>query len=359
MANIAFSQQPSRDWLYAGVPNNAFSNAMSFGGVGLLVFDVNNGHRFVKRIPTWDYAAGQTPEAVRGIAASIATGLLYLTTPTRLAAFDLITEKKVWEQTYDGKCCDRLSVSPDGKTLYVPGNGGQQWYVVEAKSGKLLQTVPTPKSDGAHNTIWSVDGTRVFLSGQKSATISVADPKTNTVVRTVGPFSNFVRPFTVNGSSTYLFANVNELLGFEIADLKTGKMIHRVEVEGYTWKGNPRIPHGVPSHGVAMSPDEKEVWVADGVNQYVHVFDATVMPPKQFKSIKTREVPAWITFGVGGKYLYLSSGDVVDASSKQVVAGLVDEMSRLVDTEKQAEVVFVDGKPVRTVDTFGVGQVRR
>ncbi|HEY2846122.1 MAG TPA: YncE family protein [Bryobacteraceae bacterium] len=351
-------QQPDRDLLYVGVPNNAFANAVDAGGVGVIVFDVKNGHKFVRRIPTWSYPAGKNAEAIRGITASVGTGLLYLTTPTRLAAIDLVSEKMVWEQTYDGKCCDRLTLSPDGKTLYVPGNGGTHWYVADAKTGSLIATVPTPMTNGAHNTIWSVDGSRVFLSGQQSATISVADPKTNTVVQTVGPFGNFVRPFTINGSGTYLFANMNELLGFEIADLKTGKVIHRVEVQGFTWKGNPRIPHGVPSHGIAMSPDEKEIWVADGVNQYVHVFDATVMPPKQGKSFKTRAVPAWITFGVDGKFVYLSSGDVVNAATKEIVAGLIDEAARKVDSEKQVEVVFASGKPARTVDPFGVGQVR-
>jgi hypothetical protein len=89
------------------------------------------------------------------------------------------------------------------------------------------------------------------------------------------------------------------------------------------------------------------------------VFDATVMPPKQVRSFKTRDVPAWITFGVNGEFVYLSSGDVVDASTKEIVGGLKDELGRDVDSEKQVEVVFSDGKPARTVDPFGVGQIRR
>ena len=117
-------------------------------------------------------------------------------------------------------------------------------------------------------------------------------------------------------------------------------------------------PRKFPSHGIAMSPDEKEIWVADGVNVYIHVFDATVMPPKQVKSIKTRDVPAWITFGVDGKFVYLSSGDVINAATKEIVGGLRDEVGRKVDSEKQVEVVFANGKPARTVDPFGVGQVR-
>jgi hypothetical protein len=27
--------------------------------------------------------------------------------------------------------------------------------------------------------------------------------------------------------------------------------------------------------------DEKELWVVDGANNFVHIFDATAMPPKQ------------------------------------------------------------------------------
>jgi len=101
MSPRACAQQPDRDLLYVGVPNKVFANALDSGGVGIVAFDVKNGFKFVKRMPTWTYAAGQTPEAVRGIAASVATGLLYLTTPTRLAAFELVTDKMVWEKTYE------------------------------------------------------------------------------------------------------------------------------------------------------------------------------------------------------------------------------------------------------------------
>ena len=109
------------------------------------------------------------------------------------------------------------------------------------------------------------------------------------MINTVGPFGNVVRPFTVNGSNTLCFVNENALLGFEVGDIRTGKVLHRVEVEGY--KPGPTKRHGCPSHGIALTPDEKELWLADGHNGYIHVFDATVMPPKQMTSIKTKEMP--------------------------------------------------------------------
>ncbi len=349
-----------RDLLYVAVPNRAGGTEFmgDYGGVGILVFDVRSDYRFVKRIPTWDYPASVEPEAMRGIEVSIPAGLLYIAMRTRLAAFSLTTDKMVWEQTYDGQCCDRLSVSPDGTTIYAPGDGNATWYVIDAATGDLIATVATPESNGAHNTVWALDGSRVFMSGQQSPIISVADPATHTVVQTIGPFSNVVRPFTINGRGTLLFANVNDLLGFEVADLETGEMIHRVEVEGYGWSRNRRLPHQVPSHGIALSPDETELWVVDGVNRYVHVFDATAMPPEQMMSIPTRDVPAWLTFGLDGEFVYPSSGDVIDAATKEIIAGLTDEFGNTVRSEKMIEVLFEDGQPVRTVDQFGIGMVR-
>ena len=344
-----------RDLLYAAVPGRV--DDIGFGGIGLAVFDAARNFRFVKRIPTWEYPAAQSPENVKGVAVSASLGMIYVSTIKRLAAWDLLTEKKVWEQTYDGECCDRMALSPDGRTMYVPSFEGMHWYVVDAKTGDLIKKLPVPASVGAHNTIWSLDGSRVFMAGLRSNTMSIADPRTNTVVKTVGPFSASVRPFTVNGAGTLIYANVNDLLGFQIADVNTGKVIHTVQVQGYGWSRERLTGHGCPSHGIALSPDEKEVWVTDGSNSSVHVFDNTVMPPKQVRSIKLRDEPFWLTWSANGKWVYASSGDIIDTSTKQVIAGLKDELGRDVQGEKAVEIIYQQGKLVKAVDQFGIGQV--
>jgi hypothetical protein len=73
------------------------------------------------------------------------------------------------------------------------------------------------------------------------------------------------------------------------------------------------------------------VWVVDGANSSVHVFDNTVMPPKQIKTIKVRDQPFWLTWSINGRWVYAASGDVIDAQSKQVIASLKDEMGRDVE----------------------------
>ena len=61
------------------VANPGTRNYVQYGGVGILVFDVANGYKFVRRIPTWDVPEGKAPENVKGIAASAKTGRVYVT----------------------------------------------------------------------------------------------------------------------------------------------------------------------------------------------------------------------------------------------------------------------------------------
>src|SRR5262249_40579228 len=148
--------------------------------------------------------------------------------------------------------------------------------------------------------------------------------------------------------------NVNDLLGFEIGNLTTGKKLARVSVGGYA-KG-PTKRHGCPSHGIGLTPEEQEIWVCDAANRRVHVFDLAGESPKQIASILLREEPGWITFSIDGRFAYPSTGDVLDAKSKRIVTGLTDEKGRQVHSEKLLEIDFRGDVPVRNGDQFGVGR---
>src|SRR5579872_6081962 len=242
--------------LYVASPGTR--NYVQYGGVGILVFDIDNGYKFVRRIPTWSVPDGKEPENVKGIAASARTGWVYVTSLKHMIAIDMVSGKRIWDKTYEGGC-DRMAISPDGRILYVPQLEGPAWHVVNAMTGDVTATIET--KSGSHNTIYSADGKHVYLAGLKSPLLSVADPKTSQVVSKVGPFENVIRPFTVNGANTLVFVNVNGLLGFEVGDLRTGKKLYHVEVQGY--KQGPVKRHGCPSHGIALTPDAKELWLAD------------------------------------------------------------------------------------------------
>jgi hypothetical protein len=236
--------------------------------------------------------------------------------------------------------------------IYLPSFEGPIWYAVNAENGDVLATI-RPDS-GAHNTVYGPDGKEVYLAGLRSPLLTVVDTARHDAARTVGPFSASIRPFTVNHSQTLCFVNVNELLGFEIGDLKTGKKRHRVEVPGFQ-KG-PTLRHGCPSHGIGLTPDESEVWVCDSFNKRLHLFDATVMPPKYLQSISLRDEPGWVTFTIEGDYAYPSTGEVIDVKTRKIVAQLADEKGAPVSSEKVVEIDFSGGRPVHAGDQFGIGR---
>jgi hypothetical protein len=350
LGGSATAQQPKKQHSLLYVVEPGIRNYLEFGGAGILVFDVEKGHKFVKRIQT-PASQESKPLNIKGVCACAATKRLYFTTLTKLYCLDLVTEKTVWEKALpDG--CDRLSITPDGKFLYVPSLEKDHWNVVNGDSGELITRIET--KNGAHNTVVSLDGSRMFMAGLKSPLLPVADTKTHKIVQTVGPFSAGIRPLTVNADQSLVFVTVNGLLGFEIGDLKSGKKIHRVEVQGF--KSGPTKRHGCPSHGVGVTPDETEVWVCDAHNSHVHVFDATVMPPKQVASVKLREQPGWVTFSVDGRFAYPSTGDVIDTKTRKTVATLTDEEDREVHSEKIVELIFEGDQLVAVGDQFGVGR---
>ena len=331
LAGRAGAQQ-TRRFLYVAVPGAG--NESEYQGVGVLVYDIDKGHSFVRRIPTWPLVRGQRPEQVRGIAASAPARRLFLSTVKRLAAFDLVTDKILWEKTYDGTCCDRIALSPDGTTIYAPAYGAPKWYVINAADGALLSTISV--MGWPRQAVFSPDGSLAFLSAWESQVLSIVDTRARKIVREVGPFTGFMCPFTINMRATQVFANVDGLVGFEVGDLQTGLILDRVVIEGYQMDAAEKFE--CPSHGIALAPDERELWVADGVDNRIHVFDATTYPPAASTTVEVRAQPRWITFGINGRYAYPSSGDVIDRESKKVIATLEDERGAFVHSERMVEI---------------------
>lgn len=345
----ASSQSDVDRFLYVACPG--LRNYMEYGGHGLLVYDIDDDYRFVKRIPLGGLDEKGRPLNVKGICASAATGRIYITTLKTMMCVDIVSERLLWERSYDGGC-DRPAISPDGKTIYLPSLEKDHWHVVDGQNGDIIKRIDIQA--GAHNTIYGLDGQEAYLAGLRSPWLRVADTATHSISKEVGPFSDMIRPFTVNRAQTLAFVNVNNLLGFEIGDLKTGKMLHRVEIQDFNI--GPVKRHGCPSHGIGMTPDESEIWVSDGSNRRLHIFDAATMPPQQIGSVFLRDEPGWVTFRLDGKHAWASTGEIIDVAKRKIVGSLEDETGRMVMNEKMVEIHFKDGKPLRTGDQFGLGR---
>ncbi len=64
------------EWLLVATPG--VRNYLEYGGHGLLVFDVESEHRFVKRIPLQGFDAEGKPSNVKGICGSQSTQRIYV-----------------------------------------------------------------------------------------------------------------------------------------------------------------------------------------------------------------------------------------------------------------------------------------
>jgi YVTN family beta-propeller protein len=79
------------------------------------------------------------------------------------------------------------------------------------------------------------------------------------------------------------------------------------------------------SHGLAIRPDQKELWECDVEHHEVHVYDITGETPKQIATIPLGSRLYWLTFSPDGKTCYVSARGanavaVVDTQTKKVTA---------------------------------------
>ena len=336
-------------YLYVATPG--IRDYLGYGGHGLLVFDIDNDHKFVKRIATKGFHPDGSPSNVKGIAVSQQLNSVYISTWETLQRIDLKTEKLIWEKEIEGGC-DRMSISPDGMTMYLPSLEKDFWNVVDCKTGDIITKIKVHSR--AHNTIYGQSGERAYMADINSPHLHVANTKTHTVIQKIGPFSDGIRPFTINSDESLVFVNVNELLGFEVGDLKSGKKLASIEVEG--WDKGPVRRHGNPAHGIGLTPDEEEIWVCDGHNMRLHIFEAKA-PYQQLTTIALDDMPGWVTFSMDGKYAYPSSGEVIDTKTRNILRLLQDEKFNTVSSEKMIEIFMKDGKAMKAGDQFGLGRV--
>jgi len=151
----------------------------------------------------------------------------------------------------------------------------------------------------------------------------------------------------------------NDLIGFEIGDVKTGKMIKRVELPGDAWKGKGY------SHGIGMTPDESEIWVADPVNGVWQVWDNPgdgrnpVYNPAKTVKPTAKVVHSWIAMTNDGKQALTGDSAIIDVKTHKEIAVLKDEYGRpIVHTEKALFFTFKDGKLIETNNQFAVGDAK-
>jgi YVTN family beta-propeller protein len=239
--------------------------------------------------------------------------------PGQLVWIDPRTDK-VTRRMNVGPAPNQLAVTPDGKFAYVPVSDGH-WEVIDLEKAQIVKRIRT--GGRPHNTVCSADGKHMYLAAMGSAhKVVVVDVATHTPAGEIA-FSDAVRPITVSRDDRRLYAEVDGLVGFEVADVAARRMSQRV-TDRLT--ADERKVHS-RSHGIGIRPDQKELWECDVMHHEVHVFDVRGERPRQTATIPIGSEVYWLTFSPDGKRCYVAarganSVAVVDTGSKKIVTRL-------------------------------------
>lgn len=325
----------------------------------ITVYDIDRGNKFVRTIPLPNIGPPH------GVVASPTTAMLYVSyggsggpqENGSLLAYDLRRGRVVWQRHYSTGI-DSMAITPDGRTIYMPAgeySGSGTWSIIDAATGAVTGSVTA--GAGAHNTIMGADGKFVYLAGVDYPYLDVASTATNKVVKEIGPLHGpGVRPFTINGSQTLAFTTASSFLGFQVSSIKTGKVLYSVSPPGFSF--DPATFGRTPDHGISLSPGERQLYLIDTPNGYVHVFDVSGLPasaPRDIADIKMAHPPpndGWLQHSRDGRYVYVGrAGDVIDTRTRKIVAFLPP----LQTTADFLEIDWRNGHPVSTTSRYGIG----
>src|SRR6185503_11574908 len=159
---------------------------------------------------------------------------------------------------------NNVDVSKDGAFVYVgirdaPGAVD----VIETASLTKLKSIPVKGE--IHNVYVTPDGKFAVAGSIAASTISVIDTSTNTLacMLTLSE-GTCAMAFTRNpdGSTKDIIVQLSNFHGFAVVDFAARKEIRRIELPDPP--GHEKETQGLqgsPSHGLAITPDAKMLWV--------------------------------------------------------------------------------------------------
>jgi YVTN family beta-propeller protein len=239
-----------------------------------------------------------------------------------LRIFDTSTDKLISEIKLTGRP-NQCAVTPDGKYVAVPIRDGDSVDIVDVAQQKVVKVLPLKMP---HNAFDAGSNQYIFASSMESHVINMIDLKTMEYAASI-PVGGEPRPYVVTADGRTMYVALSDLHGFVIVDIPEKKVVRRVEMpaEHPHPHERPYEPIDTLTHGLALSPDESELWVTSLLDDCLYVYD--VKSRKIVGRVPTGSGPNWVTFSPDGKYVCVSNADSDDVSIIDVKARL--EVARL------------------------------
>jgi YVTN family beta-propeller protein len=254
-----------------------------------------------------------------GIIASPDRRTLYISVEgtDELVSVDVATNK-ITSRVKVGRAPNEVSITKDDRKVFVPLRNDNAIDVVDTTTMKVIDRLKAPAMP--HNTYVSANGKHLYLGTMSGSRITIYDTVSHKQLNEIAP-GDWVRPIALLKDESLAYVALSKLHGFAIVDLKEGKTIRRVEMPPLP-PGTEIPPYDTLTHGLALTPDERELYVTSMAGRAVYAF--SVPNIKQLAKIDVGKFPNWITISSDGRLVWVSNQlddtvSAIDTRSKKVV----------------------------------------
>jgi YVTN family beta-propeller protein len=206
---------------------------------------------------------------------------------------------------------NQCAVTPDGRYVTVPIRDGDSVAIVDVNQQKIVKLLPIKEP---HNSLNMGSNRYMYVTSMGSHEIDVIDLEKMDYSAHI-PVGGRPRPFVVSKDGRTMYVAVSDLHGFNIVDISEQKVTQRVEMPSE----HPAPPRprefetpDTTTHGLALSPDESEIWVTSLLDDCIYIYDLKAQ--KVVKRLNTGDGPNWVVFTPDGKLACVSNTDSDDVS---------------------------------------------
>lgn len=193
---------------------------------------------------------------------------------------------------------EQFDINADQTRLYVSNEDSGEATIVDIETAEVLRTIEVGREP--EGVKLSPDGTQLLVTNESDHAVAIIDSETGEVLRKV---EVGMRPrdviFSADGSRAYVSAE----FGSEVAVID---MINRRRLRAI------KMPEGSKPMGLALSPDNGTLYVANGRAKTVVKVDLT--SDEVVGSVVAGVRPWGLAITPDGKYLYTANGPSNDVT---------------------------------------------
>jgi YVTN family beta-propeller protein len=237
-----------------------------------------------------------------------------------LRIFDTSTDKLISEIKLTGRP-NQCAVTPDGKYVAIPIRDKDSVDIVAVAQQKVVKTLPVK---APHNAFNAGSNRCIFVSSMGDRAIKEIDLDSMDYSASI-PTDGVPRPYVITRDGRTMYVAVSDLHGFVIVGIPEKRVMRRVEMpaEHPTPHEHPGEPINTLTHGLALSPDERELWVTSLLDDAMYVYD--VKSQKIVGHVPVGSGPNWVAFSPDGKYVCVSNAaddnvSIIDVKARREVA---------------------------------------